>query len=297
MILLTETNPTANVKQEHDERIEHILSDRWIGYPRAKNILQTMEDLMHHPRTFRMPNMLLVAPTNNGKTLLLQKFFDAYKPVITPETKQITIPVLYVQAPPTPNEKAFYANILCALNAPFSPNGSNAMLQLQVIRILKKVETKILIIDEIHHILAGGYLSQRAFLNLIKYLSNELQIVIIGSGIRDAFSAINTDKQLANRFEPAVLPTWKPDGEYFRLLSSFEAMFPLKERSNLTKEEIAIKILSMSGGTIGEISTILKKAAVLAIKSGKECIDLSVLTKINYVGPANRQRQYESMLL
>jgi type II secretory pathway predicted ATPase ExeA len=296
MILLTETKLSTN-PITNDERIEYILSDRWIGYPRAKAILQTMEELMHHPRTYRMPNMLLVAPTNNGKTILLQKFFDAYKPVITPETQQTVIHVLYVQAPPIPNEKAFYCNILSALNAPYTPNTTGAMLQYQVIRILRKVQTKVLIIDEIHHILAGSYLSQRAFLNLIKYLSNELQIVIIGSGIRDAFSAINTDKQLANRFEPAVLPTWKPDGEYFRLLSSFEAMFPLHQKSNLTKEEIAIKILSMSGGTIGEISMILKKAAVLAIKTGKEMIDLSLLTKINYIGPAHRQRQYESMLL
>jgi len=282
---------------EKQERINHILTERWIGYPRAMGILQTMEDLMAHPKTYRMPSMLLVAPTNNGKTILLHRFFDTYKPVLTPDTPNVIIPILYIQAPHTPNEKAFYCNILNALNAPFHRFSTAAQLHTQVIRILAKVETHILIIDEVHHILAGSYLSQRAFLNLIKFISNELQMVIIGAGIRDAYSAINTDKQLANRFEPAVLPTWKLDADYYRLLKSYELMLPLNERSKLTDEEVAIKILSMSEGTIGEISTILKKAAVNAIRTGKEKIDLASLNEIMYVSPAKRQRQYEDMLV
>ena len=183
--------------------------------------------------------------------------------------------MLYIQAPPTPSEKAFYSAILSALNAPFHVHSTAIQLHYQVIRILKKVETDVLIIDEIHHILAGSYLSQRAFLNLIKYISNELQLVIIGAGVQEAYSAISTDGQLASRFEPVALPTWKLDADYYRLLKSYEAMLPLNGKSNLANEETAIKILSMSGGTIGEISNILKRSAVKAIQTGYEKIDLS----------------------
>ena len=66
---------TATLGQ--DERIHRILSEKWIGYTRAREIHQKMEYLLIHPKTHRMPNMLLVAPTNNGKTILLQRFFDA----------------------------------------------------------------------------------------------------------------------------------------------------------------------------------------------------------------------------
>jgi len=294
MTLLTATKETGNTSQE---RINHILTERWIGYPAAMGILNDMEYLMMHPKTYRMPSMLLISNTNNGKSVLLHRFFDAYKPVVTTETTSVKIPVLYIQAPPTPNEKAFYANILTALNMPFQRYHTAAQLQYQVMRIMKKVETHILIIDEIHHVLAGAYLSQRAFLNLIKYLSNELQIVIIGAGIKDAYSAINTDTQLANRFEPAVLPMWKLNADYFRLLKSYETMFGLREQYNLTDDETAVKILSMSGGTIGEIATILKKAAVMAIQTGHEKIDLSIIKNINYTGPTDRQRKYDKMLV
>lgn len=290
-----ETAQIATLSDE--ERINRILAYKWIGYTKAREILQTMEYLLIHPKIHRMPNMLLVASTNNGKTILLNRFFEAHKPVITPETDQLTIPVLYVQAPFKPDERMFFINILEALNAPYSVKERSLRLYQQVVSILKKVETKILIIDEIHHILAGGYITQRVFLNMIKYLANDLQIVIIASGIRDALSAINTDKQLANRFEPAILPKWTMDEEYLRLLSSFEAILPLKKPSNLTQEDIAMKILSLSGGTIGEISTILKKAAVQAIHNKKECIDLQLLGRTGYIAPANRQKQYEGLLI
>lgn len=280
-----------------EERINRILSEKWIGYTRAKETLKKMEELLIHPKTHRMPNMLLVAPTNNGKTILLSKFFDTHKPIITEATTHLSIPVVYVQAPPKPEEKMFYINILQALNAPHRVTDKVLQLYQQVMHVLRKVEVKILIIDEIHHILAGPYIQQRVFLNVIKCLANELQIVIVGAGIKDALSAVNTDKQLANRFEPAILPRWKMDEEYMRLLTSFEALLPLKNASNLAHESIALKILSMSEGTIGEISTILKKASVYAIRNKKECIDLQTLAKIEYVPPSNRQRQYESDLI
>lgn len=295
MIPLTNLNPAFDLTD--NERIAYIRTDHWIQYPRAKEVLQIMEELMHSPKTTRMGALLVCARTNNGKSLLLKKFFDTYKPVITPGTEKITIPVVYVQAPSKPVEKAFFVNILEALNAPYRTSSNVIMLRNQVINLLRAVETRVLIIDEIHQILAGAYLNQRGFLNEIKGLANTLQIVIVGAGIKDALSAINTDGQIANRFEPAILPPWKLDADYFRLLSSFEAMLPLHESSKLTKEDIAIKILSMSGGTIGEISTIIKKAAIMAINTGKEYIDHPILNNISYVGPDNRQKQYEQMIV
>lgn len=276
-------------------RIGKILSEKWIGYTRAKDILSRMEELLNHPKTHRMPNMLLIGPTNNGKTLLLNKFFEAYKPVITPSDTHLSVPVIYVQMPPKPDERRFYNVILETLNAPQKDNDRLEKKHGQVLSILRKVETKILIIDELHHILAGKYVNQRAFLNLIKYLSNELRIVIIGAGIKDAYHAINADHQMANRFEPALLPKWKFEDEYLRLLKSFEALLPLRKPSNLDDQDLAMKILSMSEGVIGEMATILRKSAIVAIQSKTECITKRTIEKINYISPSNRRRQFESV--
>ncbi len=275
------------------ERIEKILSEKWIGYTRAKKITDRLEDLLVHPKTHRMPNLLIVGDTNNGKTQLLNKFFNNHKPIIQPEITHLNAPVVYIQAPSQPEEAKFYNAILERVFAPYKLNDRIEKKQHQAISILRNINTRILIIDEIHHILAGSYNKQRIFLNVIKYIANELQIVIVAAGIKDAFNAINTDAQLSNRFEPAILPRWEMGEEYLRLLKSFESILPLKKASDLIDTDLALKILSMSEGTIGEISTILKKAAIQAIKTKSERIDKKALESIDYIPPSDRKKQYE----
>jgi Bacterial TniB protein len=81
--------------------------------------------------------------------------------------------------------------------------------------------------------MAGNSLRQNWFLNVIKYLGNELKLPIVAVGTQDAFNALSTDPQLANRFEPAVLPRWHYDREFLRLLMSFEQVLPLRNESRL----------------------------------------------------------------
>ena len=119
------------------------------------------------------------------------------------------IPVIAMEAPPVPDERRFYAEILRQVFTPFRASKSAGQLRYEVLRLLATVEVKLLIIDEIQHVLAGPLLKQRQFLNVIKHLGNELQIPIVAAGTQDAFNAIQTDPQLANRFEPAVLRRWR----------------------------------------------------------------------------------------
>ncbi|MBO0055058.1 TniB family NTP-binding protein, partial [Listeria monocytogenes] len=42
------------------ERIEHCKSDRWIGYTRATQIMQQLDQLLVYPKSLRMPNLLIV---------------------------------------------------------------------------------------------------------------------------------------------------------------------------------------------------------------------------------------------
>lgn len=278
-----------------DKRISMIRKSMWIGYPRAIAIMNKLEDLLIYPPNHRMPNILVVGDTNNGKTVIVNKFSDRHGPYITTEGDGAYIPVLTIQAPPIPDEKRLYNSILDKLMVPYTISDNADRKQFQVISLLKKINLKVLIIDEIHHILAGDMRKQRGVLNVIKYLGNELRIPIVGVGTKDAFSAIQSDPQLSNRFEPAVLPKWSYNNEYLRLLASYEKILPLKMKSGITTQDIAAKILAMSEGTIGEISTIIKSCAVLAIKSQEEKITKQHLDKINYIPPSMRKRLRETI--
>lgn len=278
-----------------EERILKIRSERWIGYPKAKQILAKLEDLLVYPRTHRMPNLLIVGDTNNGKTMLAQRFNSLHPAEDNPTGDGILSPVMLIQAPPVPDEGRFYNAILEMLFAPYKPSERVDKKQFQAMKLLRYVGIKVLVIDEIHHILAGNLNRQRAFLNVLKYLGNELQISIVGVGTKDAFRALQTDPQLSNRFEPVVLPRWEMDSNFLRLLASFERMLPLMHPSQLHQHELAAELFRMSEGYIGELARVLSEASAIAIRGGKEQIDKKVLAEIHWMPPSKRKRQLDSV--
>lgn len=271
-----------------EQRIKHVKEFRWIGYSDAIKILKKMENLLDYPKSSRMPNLLLVGDSNNGKTVLLNQFHKRHQAYVDEDEKgfsKVINPVLYIQAPPEPDEKRFYNIIFEKLYAPYKTSEKIEQRQLRLIHLLKEMETKVLVIDEIHHVLAGTLAKQRLFLNVLKYLSNELQIPLICAGTRDAFNAIQTDTQLSNRFEPKVLPRWTNDKELKRLLISFENILPLKKESHLIENSITNKILAMSDGLIGEISKIIELSTIMAIETKVEKITPNILNSIDYTSP------------
>ena len=278
-----------------EERIWHIRSPHWIGYPQAEHILNKLEDLLVYPKIHRMPNLLIVGDTNNGKTMLAHRFLRKHPADQNLDGDSVLVPVLLVQAPPVPDEGRFYNTILDAIFAPYKSHDRIDKEQTQVIHLLKRMQTRMLIIDEIHHILAGSMNRQRAFLNVIKYLGNDLQIPIVGIGTKDAFRVLQTDPQLSNRFEPAVLPRWNLDRNFLRLLVSFERIILLKRPSELQTRELAVRLYNMSEGYIGELSRVLTEAAATAVQNETEQINHEVLDSIGWVTPTERKRQIDKL--
>ena len=273
-----------------EERILAVKKFKWIGYTQAQNILKKLEELRDYPQTLRMPNLLLVGDSNNGKTVLLDRFASTNSSFVDEETSELRLPVLMIQSPPDPDEKRFYNAILESLFAPYKSSEKVEMRQQRVIYLLRKIKLRMLIIDEIHHMLAGTMSKQRTFLNVLKFLSNELRITLVCSGTKEAFNAIQTDPQLANRFEPKILSKWHNDQEFLRLLVSFERILPLKNPSHLSENSIATAILTKSEGLIGEINRVLELACILAIESGIERINHSILENIDYISPSDRRK-------
>lgn len=275
-----------------EERIKSAREFKWVGYTQAQKILNIMEGFLSYPKSHRMPNLLLVGDSNNGKTAILNRFNQKHLATFDKNTDELINPVLMIQAPPEPDEKRFYNAILEKLYAPYRTSEKIDSRYIRVKNLLKDLDTKILIIDEIHHVLAGSPSKQRKFLNVIKHLSNDLQIPLVCSGTKLAFNAIQSDHQLANRFEPRVLPRWNNDNELKRLLLSFERMIPLKNESNLIENSISSKILSMSDGLIGEICKIIELSTIMAIELKTEKISKRILNEIDYVSPDVRKKSF-----
>jgi hypothetical protein len=273
-----------------DQRILAIKTGTWITYTRAKQLLDQMEELFNHPRIIRMPNMLIVGPSNNGKTQILRRFEQNHKPDPNPDGDYSIVPVLFVEAPGKPDIGAFYDKILEAVWQPYSIRAKDSDKEREVKKVLRSIQLKVLMIDEIQHIIAGSQAKQREFRNSLKTLGNELQVSIICAGVNEAFNAFNTDEQLSNRFEPEFLPKWSLDNEYGDLLESFERRLPLRKPSNLRgNPALAQKVLWMSEGILGEIHEVLKRSAILAIKNKSDQITSDTLEKIHWTQPSKRK--------
>jgi type II secretory pathway predicted ATPase ExeA len=275
-------------------RIKFIKQKKWIGYPQAKRVLDRLDVLRDSERSERAVGMLVVGESNNGKSRTLKHFLKQNPPYLG-EDNELKIPVLYVESPPEPNEKRFYEEILDALCAPSRPTEKSDVKFQRVMNLLKKAEVRVLIIDEIHNIIAGSSTKQRVFLNVIKYISNKLQLPIVCAGTKDALNAISTDNQLSNRLPPYQLIEWTDNEDYLRLLASYELITPLKKASNLYEEPLASIILKMSEGLIGEINEIIQLAAEKAILDGEERITSSILANIDFSSPAERKRAFRQL--
>lgn len=289
------------INKTNEERITYISEDRWIHYPQAEEIIQTLESIKTYEKNkTRVTSILLVGSSNNGKTSLLEEFvrrnpsYDYYSENSDKLTKEffdnynaIGIPALSILAPNEPNESRLYSNILNKIFAPFNERDSVARKQYLVEYYLDLLNVDMLIIDEIHNILSGSVAKQKQVLNAIKNLSNHLKIPIVLSGTKDALRAVSTDTQISSRFRPIYLKKWKMDKEFVSLLATFLKTLPLKKESIILTPNTAMEILEISDGNIGDIIGLLKKSAIYAIETQSERITLKEIRECAYISMSN----------
>src|SRR5690242_19714795 len=96
-----------------EERIAFAQQDRWIGYTKAQEALRSLSDLLSHPRTLRMPNLLLVGESGNGKTTIIEKFRE-FHPVVPQPGGEPLMPVVVMGMPSEPVEARFWTELLLA---------------------------------------------------------------------------------------------------------------------------------------------------------------------------------------
>lgn len=276
------------LKAPDAERIVYIRENRWIGYPAAKAALTEMELLFEEPDQERPPNLLLTADTNNGKTTLVKRFEALHPRVDDPAAARAVRPVVRFDAPAHPDEDRLYNHLLKELKAVFKVTDKPDKKLFQLRDLLTNVGVRVVVLDEINNSLAGTVTRRQQLLNAVKELGTKVQRPIILTGTFDALAVLRDDRQMQNRFPPLVLPKWQLDDDFRQLLASFEATLPLRKASNLASDPLALLLLAMTGGLIGELSLLLKRASMQAIKSGSERLTRKLLLELRWIPPDQR---------
>lgn len=273
------------------ERLAFLDQPRWIEYRLAKQIQDTLQGLMNKPVRPRMPNLLLVGDSNNGKTTIIRRFCSTYGQGYVNDDAEPVKPIILTEAPPTADEKGLYLSILERFFTPSRASDPAAKLRYQVIHLFRACHVKMLVIDEFHSLLTGSAIKQREVMNAIKLLCNELAIPIVGVGTKEAVRVLHTDPQHASRFDVINLPTWQLDKEFQQLLAGFERILPLKKPSRLHQPELALLLHTISEGNIGNLHRLLIECAIQAIKDGQEFIDKKIIEGNSWVRPTRGIRE------
>ena len=143
---------------------------------------------------------------------------------------------------------------------------------------LRDLGLRMIMIDEVHNLLAGTHREQRRFLNVLRYLSNELEASLVCLGVSEAVDAIRGDVQLARRLDEHHLPNWRDDAEFSDMIQTLIAAMPLQKKSNLRVKSLK-QMLALTGGVTSRIFALVKDLSIDAIRSGEECITDDVITK------------------
>ncbi|PPU86441.1 hypothetical protein XpopCFBP1817_19175 [Xanthomonas populi] len=188
-------------------RLRQMQGSKWFNYAAAETILQRMETLLDHPPTHRMPGILLLGESNSGKTSLGLEFMSRHPIDPNLEGDAVRVPVLRIEMPPNPDETRIYDEILLQLMQPFRTKDPISVKARQVQTALKIVGARMLIFDEFQAVLSTRNDRRRLVLEVIKHLSNTLQVPIVAIGTAEAHVAISKDEQLAN----SAQDSWRED--------------------------------------------------------------------------------------
>ena len=303
---------TAMLSVSDTERINHIRKDFWLGHAGAKKILSELERLLTYPRMRTMPHVIIVGERGFGKRTVMHRFYQKNPPLKTNKdgkTHFSQIPVLLIESPAKPEEQRLYYRILEAINCLPNASVGAAELESRTYTLLKSVNIKILMIKNADDIIAGDRQVFKEMRKVLVKLSEEVQTSLVLSGTVEAKLHLDSDPRTENLFKPLYLMKWKlvnseddpgakePPTEFIRFLKSYEHILPLKNTSNLANPETAKSILEATEGILGEVISLIKSAAELAITTGTECIDQDVLKKLDYKSPTERKRMSKEIAM
>lgn len=266
------------------ERIDSVwdLKNDWIPYPLASSAFRKSEELLARPRAGRMDCVLVFGEPNTGKTRWHEEYLQRHPIDLNLNGEATKAPVIGIQIKGS-DEDVFYNQILDSVHAPLRPQDKHAKKLHQILQILSRTGTRQLLLDELNTAISGPKLAQKKFLECLKFLANQLKLSIIATGTDDARLALVVDKQIRTRFKYQYeLKPWRFDEQFFRLLASFEERLPLRKASRLQRPRLAKRLLDLSEGYLGDLAELLMQAAVAAIRTEKEEINLTILDGLNF---------------
>ena len=260
-------------------RIRDILERRFITHERINDIFKYADYLMFRPMRSRAAGMVVIGEPGAGKTDVLEQLRNRYPGESARRGIIATRPTLLFSMCGVREARALYVRMLSALGHPEASDITGRAREQLVLTAARACDLKMLLIDEIQDVLKGTRTQQSATLETLRFLMNELRVVLVVAGSKEAELAIGMDAHLSARLKLKHLPKWCVDGYLSHFLSAMESSLPLRQASRLHAVGTMKLIVSMTGGQTDAIVTLVANAAAIAVESGDERITHSLLER------------------
>jgi hypothetical protein len=269
------------------------MEEIFVDTPRTSEAHERFQYLIDHSDVSSRTKLcvLLVAPSQSGKTRVIQTFAQRLN---TQELLQLRqIPILHVTLHAETTRKGLAQDILIALQEygfeTGAMRGSETEVWERVYRYLAAASVKLLVLDEIHHIKTASYAMARSVGECIKHALLKGPCPIVLSGIHSAELPFRANEQLQQRAIPSIeLRRFRPnlpnDLQLFMefLAAYFVEMENLKIAANATaliEGDVPACILEVSHGILGAACRLVMEAVTIMTLRGRNSLERSDLVQ------------------
>jgi len=224
----------------------------------------------------------LLDESRTGKTRVFEHIESKYKRVR--HDHGLEVPVLRVKVPSKPTVKGLVTVLLHSLGDPLFDKGTENAKTIRLMTLLLASKTKLLLLDEFQHFFdQASEKVQHHVTDWLKILIDDLKIGLVVAGMPSSRIIINTNEQLARRFQSPINLNrfdWKieKDREEFKdvLYTLGVELHPFK-LPKLESDNVAFRMYCATGGLMGYVIKILREATTRAAKLGTLSISMKDL--------------------
>ncbi|WP_180104102.1 TniB family NTP-binding protein [Acinetobacter sp. YH12134] len=250
--------------------------------PDIKKILTEVDEAVLKTQIFGTPlGCFILAEGGMGKTTICKALMSKYK---TSEKRiegaiQQIIPAFYIEVPSPVTVKSLAAHMLEQFNDPTPSIGDTLQLTNRLCKCIETCETKLIILDEFHHLVDLTKTSKRLNQNVaswIKNLVNRTGITFCLVGLPEFENIIKNDTQLARRFPLSyhfkkLEYSLDQNGSLQKFLDRYQKNItehtPITFETPLKDELLSLQIYVATGGNIAFISLLIKQTIFKALQN------------------------------
>jgi DNA transposition AAA+ family ATPase len=255
------------IPEELQQAIERLITPTIMELEYMKQI----HDWLDMQRLSRQPGRI-VAPPRAGKSVTCDVYRLLNKPQKKPGRRDI-IPVLYLQAPGDCTSGELLILILELLKYG-ATKGKITDLRRRVQRVLRESQVEMLIIDE------ANFLKLNTFSEIARiYDLLNISIILVGTDGLD--NLIKRNEYIHDRFIECFRFDVVSEKKFPQMVEIWEReIVQLPVPSNLTKQETLKPLYLKTGGKIGLLDKVMRKAAILSLRKGLSHIDRNTLDEV-----------------